>query len=144
LRKSIVVVVAAIITATACVTVNKSVLDSSYQSAPLAKEDVYVFFESDTGYEDCSRLAILHGSGASGWTDQGDIIDKLRAETGKLGGNALLLQSMEEAGTGEKIVSGLFGTGSDTDSDAIALRCPDSAIADARKVGPKKEGNLEE
>jgi hypothetical protein len=80
----------------------------------------------------CTRVAILHGSGASGWTDQGDIIDKLRSETGKLGGNALLLQSMEEAGTGEQIVGGLFGTTSDTDSDALAVWCPDEIIERAR------------
>jgi hypothetical protein len=143
MRRPVFVALIALLAATACVSVSKSVLTSSFQANPVATEDVYVFFETDKGYEDCSRVAILHGSGTSDWTNQGQIIDKLREETGKLGGNALLLQSMEEAGTGEKIVSGLFGTRSDTDSDALALRCPDSVIAAARKLGPTQDGDSE-
>ena len=116
----------------ACATVNKSVLDRSFMASPVERDDVYVFMAEREVPNDCVRVAILHGSGATGWVDQGDIIDKLRSETGKLGGNAILLQTMEEAGTGEKIVGGLFGIGSDTDSDAIALHCSDENMAEVR------------
>ncbi len=51
------------------------------------------------------------------------MIDKLREEAGKLGANALHLQSTEDPGTGEKIASAVFGTSADRDSDAVALCC---------------------
>lgn len=116
----------------ACVSVNKSVLDRTFEARPVAGDDVYVFLSADEVPETCTRVAILHASAATGWSNEGKIIDKLRSETGKLGGNAILLQSMEEAGAGEQIVGGLLGTGSDTDSDAIALHCPDEAMLEYR------------
>ena len=53
------------------------------------------------------------------------MIDKLRSEAGKLGANALHLQAMEDAGTGERVVSALFGTEADRDADVLALWCPE-------------------
>lgn len=37
------------------------------------------------------------------------------------------LQTMEDAGTGERVVGALFGTGVDRDSESLALWCPDRA-----------------
>ncbi|MFC1661518.1 hypothetical protein ACFL3S_08730 [Gemmatimonadota bacterium] len=92
---------------------------------PVPKDSVYVFLASDTVPSSCERVAILHASGEQDLTDEGQMIDELRSEAGKLGANALHLQSMEDAGTGERVVSALFGTESDRDADALALWCPD-------------------
>jgi len=106
-----------------CVTVSKSVLmDRSH--SPVARDDVYVFITGDTIPESCQRVALLHASGAEDLTDEGDMIDKLREEAGKLGANALHLRTMEDPDTGERVVAAVFGTSADRDSDAIALWCP--------------------
>ena len=111
---------------TSCVQVSKSVLDHSFASAPVPREGVNVLLASlgDEIPEDCTRVAILHGSGPEEWTDEGDMINKLREEAGKLGANTLFLQNMVDPGTGERIASALFETEADRDSDAIALYCP--------------------
>jgi len=107
-----------------CVTVSKSVLlDRS--STPVPRGDVYVFLAFDTIPASCERVALLHASGDEDFTDEGEMIDKLREEAGKLGANALHLRTMEDPGTGERIASAVFGTNADRDSDAIALWCPD-------------------
>jgi hypothetical protein len=107
-----------------CVTVSKSVLmDRSH--SPVARDDVYVFIAGDSIPESCQRVALLHASGAEDFTEEGDMIDKLREEAGKLGANALHLRTMEDPGTGERVVAAVFGTSADRDSDAIALWCPD-------------------
>lgn len=108
-----------------CVSVSKSVLTREYASQPVPRDDVYVFLTSagDEVPESCRRVAILHASGAEA-ASEGKILDKLREEAGKLGANSILVQNMEEPGTGERIAGALLGFGTDKDSDAIALYCP--------------------
>ena len=109
--------------AVACVSVSKSVLDSSYGTNPVPQANVTVFLQTDTVPSDCERVAILHASGTNSSTE-GQIIDKLRAEAGKLGANAIHIQSQEDAGTGERALAAIFGTPSDKDWDALAIHCP--------------------
>lgn len=113
-----------------CVSVSKSVLTREYETQPVPRDDVFVFLTSagDTIPETCRRVAILHASGAEAATE-GKMMDKLREEAGKLGANTVLIQTMEDPGTGERVVGALFGVGTDKDSDAIAYRCPEEAIA---------------
>lgn len=107
-----------------CVTVSKSVLmDRSAQ--PVPKESVYVFLANDSIPSSCQRVALMHASGGENWTNEGQMVDKLRSEAGKLGANAVHLRSMKDPDTGERVVAAILGTEPDRDADAIALWCPD-------------------
>lgn len=106
-----------------CVSVNKTVL-MDRSATPVAETDVEVFLAGDEVPASCERVAILHASGDEDFTDESDIINKLREEAGKLGANALHLRTMEDPGTGERVASALLGTSSDRDSEALALWCP--------------------
>lgn len=108
----------------ACVHVNKSVLTYQYDQRPVPLGEVYVFLYEDILPEDCDRVALLHASGPNDWATEGDMVDRLREEAGKLGANAIQLRSMEEPGAGERIADALFGTGSDKDAEAVAYFCP--------------------
>jgi hypothetical protein len=119
-------VLAAITTSMACVHVSKSIL-SDRSMYPIAQSDVFVFIAGDTIPAACERVALLHGSGADGFVNESNMIDALRKEAGKLGANAIVLQSVEEAGTGEKLAAGLLGTSADMDGDAVAVWCPEGA-----------------
>jgi hypothetical protein len=112
----------------ACVTVSKTVLTEEFRSAPVPPGQVDVLMASmgDTIPSTCVRVAILHASGDEDVTDEGDMLDKLREEAGKLGANTVFVQSMEDPGTGERIASGIFGTTADRDSESLALHCPSS------------------
>lgn len=113
-----------VLVAAGCVTVSKSVLiDRSNQ--PLPKEEVMILLATDSVPDTCERVALLHASGDEDFTDEGDIWEKLREEAGKLGANAVQLQSMEDPGAGERFAGALFGTEVDRDSDALALWCPE-------------------
>ncbi len=107
-----------------CVSVSSSVLvDRS--ASPVPQNEVYVFLPGDEIPESCERVAILHASGNQDATNRGQMLDKLREEAGELGANAVEVRTMEDAGTGERVVAALFGTEADRDSDALALFCPD-------------------
>jgi hypothetical protein len=117
---------------TGCVSVSKSVLTREYASQPVPRDNVYVFLKSagDEIPASCRRVAILHASGPEA-ASEGTIVDRLREEAGKLGANAVWIQTMEEPGVGERIAGTLLGIGVDKDSDAIALHC---ALEDLRDV----------
>ena len=107
-----------------CVTVSKSVL-MDRSDRPVPRQQVQILLATGSVPASCQRVALLHGSGPEGWTDEGDMWEKLREETGKPGANAVLLRSMDDPGAGERFASAIFGTESDRDADAIALSCPD-------------------
>ncbi len=112
--------------ATACVSVSKTVLDEGFRDAPVpaSRVDVLMASMGDTIPQDCTRVAILHASGDQDMTDEGDFLEKLREEAGKLGANTVYVRSMEDAGTAERIVGAVFDVPADRDSEALALHCP--------------------
>jgi len=103
-----------------CVSVNKSVLSSSRLAQPVPQETVQVYFADDS-IPDHERIAILNATGAEHWTNEGQMIDKLRAEAGKLGANAIILNQLKDPGTGERVVAALFGGAANRKGSAIAI-----------------------
>jgi len=90
-----------------CVSVNKSVLDHSFGDRAVPAQQVRVYFADDQ-IPEYTRVALLNASGDSGFTNEGQMIDKLREEAGKLGANAIILDELREPGTGERVVNALF------------------------------------
>jgi hypothetical protein len=109
-----------------CVTVSKSVL-MDRSATPVPQQQVYVFLPDDSIAPSCERVAILNAQGSTDYTNESQMIDKMRDEAGKLGANAILLQGIQDPSGAERFASALFGTGSDRDGQAIALWCPDRA-----------------
>lgn len=109
-----------------CVSVSKSVLlDRS--AHPVPQEQVTILLANDSIPSSCERVAMLHGSGPDSFTDEGDMWNKLRDEAGKLGANAVHMQTMEDPGGGERFAAALFGGQADRDAEAVAYWCPEGA-----------------
>lgn len=109
-----------------CVTVNKTVL-MDRSSNPVPASDVYVFLPEDEIPADCERVALFDAEGEQDLTSQADMLDKMREEAGKLGANAIQIQEVRDAGTGERIVGAVFDTPVERRGNAIALWCPSRA-----------------
>ena len=103
-----------------CVTTSVTQLDNT-EREPLTPEEVTIYLEEDDVPNEFDKVAVIDLSGASGWTDEEQIYEKAREEAAELGANGVLFDNMEEAGTGERIASAVFGTGSDTDAKMIAI-----------------------
>lgn len=123
-------VVAAVCVAGAhgCVSVNKSILDASFQDRPVPRQEVRVFFADDE-IPPHVRIALLNASGDSEFTNQSQMIDKLREEAGKLGANAIILDAVREPTAGERAVNAFFGgfASGTRRGGAIAIRVRDAA-----------------
>ncbi len=109
--------------AVACVSVGKSVLNTSFRANPIERDNVYVYVEGDSIPEH-TRIAILDARGDSDMTDEGDLLNKMREEAGKLGANAIIWGDSEEPGTGARVARALLGTSSNRTSRAIAIFVP--------------------
>ena len=107
----------------ACVHVGKSVLNTSFQANPVAQEDVFVYVAGDSVPEH-TRVALFDAKGDSDWTDEGDLLNKLRQEAGKLGANAIIWGDTDEPGTGARVLSALVGTSANRRTSAIAIYVP--------------------
>jgi hypothetical protein len=112
-----------LLAATACVSVNKSILAPNPTGRTFGLEQVYVYFPDDS-IPDHTRLAILNAKGDADATDEGEMIDKLREEAGKLGANAIVLGELEEPGLGAIISDAFFGTTANRETQAIAIYVP--------------------
>lgn len=114
--------------AVGCVSINKSVLDSSFQANPVPAGEVKVFFPEDS-IPPYTRVAILNASGDADWSNEAQMIDKLREEAGKLGANAIVLGELTDPGVGERALNALVtGVASgNRRGDAIAIFCPSLA-----------------
>ncbi len=107
----------------ACVSVNKSVLAPNPTGRTFEMEDVYVYLRQDTVPEH-TRLAILNAHGDTEMTNEGDLIDKLREEAGKLGANAIILDEIEEPGTGTRIAAAILDVETERQTQALAIYVP--------------------
>jgi len=107
----------------ACVTVNKSVLDRSFMDRPLPIEEVHVYLPGDEVPEH-TRIAILNAEGDVDVTNEAEMIDRLREEAGKLGANAIVLGEIRDPGTGERVLAAFLDTSANRRSQAIAVYVP--------------------
>lgn len=103
-----------------CVTANVTRLNQTSRP-PTTPDQVTVYLDEADIEGEYEKMAVINLEGASGWTDESDIYKKAREEAAKIGANGVLFETMEEAGTGERVASALFGTGSDTDSKMVAI-----------------------
>lgn len=126
----------AILATCGCVSVQTTMLPTApanYQVFP--PEAVHVLLAEDEKPEDCVRVAILHGTGSSTFTDESGMLNGLRKKAGELGANALQLAGMEEPSSGEVIANALLGGLADGQRRSVALAsyCP-SLIPGSGKV----------
>ena len=120
-----------VLLALACVSVGKSVLDTSFQTNPVERDNVFVYVEGDSIPEH-TRIAILDARGDSDMTDEGDLLNKMREEAGKLGANAIIWGDTDEPGTGARVANALLGTSANRTTTAIAIFVPSRAGNDDR------------
>ena len=103
--------------------VNKSVLSRSRVGQPVPRDEVHVYFASDS-IPPHERIAILTGSGDDQLTNEGQLIDKLRQEAGKLGANAIILNEVKDPNTGSRIARAVLGIPANRKGQALAVFVP--------------------
>jgi len=123
MRSASAAALALIVVVAACVTVNKSMLSETRVAFSVPMERVQVYFPEDSVPRH-ARIAILNAEGDYVFTDEGQMIDKLREEAGKLGANAIIFGDERYHGIGARVAAAIFGTSFERRGQAIAIFVP--------------------
>lgn len=116
---------------TGCVSARATMLGSE-RYAPVPAEGVRIYLDETRVPEACERIALIHTEGEAATTDEAQMIAAARRRAGKVGANALLVDTLRDPSTGTRIAAVVFGVPADRKGQMLAFRCPESeASADS-------------
>ena len=92
-----------------CVRTNTVPLGSPTNYARVPAADVRVFMQDSDVPGPFVKIALINADAPIGFTDEKDMISKACMEAGKLGANAIILDSIVEPSAGAKIAGEVFG-----------------------------------
>lgn len=122
MRKTVLMCAAATVAVSGCVHVNSTRLDNA-QYAPTNPASVQVYVSAEDVPKKCKKIALLSARASSGYTDESDMIAKVREEAAKQGADAVLLKNIDEPSAGAKVAGAVLGVPAERTGQMIALRC---------------------
>jgi hypothetical protein len=105
----------------ACVSTNVALLDTSVHYTPVCKEGVIFYSTRDKAPATYKEVALLNSKGASGWTNESQLVESMRNEAAKIGATGVILNDIKEPGTGEKVAAAVFGISAERKGKALAI-----------------------
>jgi hypothetical protein len=112
----------------ACVSTQAVRIGNAPIRPPVTPDHVVIYLTPDKVPGRYDEIALLSSTGDAGTTSETKMYDSMRKKAGELGANAIVLQNVQEPGTGSKVFHALIGTSADRKGKAIAIFVlPDSA-----------------
>lgn len=106
---------------TACVSTQAVRLGNTPDRPPVTPDHVVIYLTPDKVPGRYDEVALLSSKGDAGTTSETKMYDSMRKKAGELGANAVLLQNVEEPGTGSKVFHVLLHTSADRKGKALAI-----------------------
>ena len=85
--------------------------DASHSRPAVPWQQVVVYSDAAHVPGRYEEVALLHTTGHWGWGNEGTMYNSMKKDAGKLGANAIILDSMSEPSAGAKVASAIFGVG---------------------------------
>lgn len=105
----------------ACVSTQAVRLGSNEIHPPVSPDKVAIYRTASQVPGKYEEVALLSSSGDYNMTNEEAMYRSMREKAGKMGANAVILDSVQEPGTGAKVASVLFGTGANRKGKALAI-----------------------
>lgn len=124
MKKLIVFVVLVFLAAAACVSTKAVNLGTPTVTAraPVPWQSVAVYRTADQVPGKYQEVALLVSTGDSMWSSESGMWKSMKKKAGKLGANAIILDSMSEPSAGAKVAAAvLLGSGADRKGKALAI-----------------------
>jgi len=120
--KKYLLILALVILTTSCVQVNWIKLGPGNIIRELvATDQVAIYLTAGDVKGDYEQIALLNARGNSLWTNEAEMIWRLREQAGKLGANGIILDALSEPSAGAKVAGAIFGVGVDRKGKCIAI-----------------------
>lgn len=128
-----------LVLAAGCVTTKAAVLNPGLQLAPVCPEGVMVFTSPDRVGQSYTEVALLDSKGDTDLTSEAGMIESQRRKAGELGANGVILGTVEDATTGQKVAQAILGTSANRKGKAIAIHIPGDSVR-VRDACPPRSG----
>ena len=117
-----------LIVAAGCVSTKAAVLNPGLELAPVCPEGVMIFTTADRVEQPYTEVALLDSKGDTDLTTEAGMIESQRRKAGELGANGVILGTVEDATTGQKVAQALLGTSANRKGKAIAIHIPADSV----------------
>lgn len=104
----------------ACVSTQATMLTGS-RRAPIAPDDVKIYRSADQVPGKYEEVALLTSAGDYAATNEAQMFESMRKKAADLGANGVILDSMAEPSTGQKVASAILPVTANRKGKAIAI-----------------------
>jgi hypothetical protein len=109
----------------ACVSASATYLGPRQTLTPVPEDQVRVFLATDSIPASCQRYALINAQGDADLTNESQMVNAAKRRAGKIGANAIQLQSTRDPSTGTRIASAVLGISANRKGQMLAFRCSD-------------------
>jgi len=107
----------------ACVQASATYLSPRQNLAPVPEDSVRVFLATDSIPPNCERYALINTSGDADMTNESQMVNAAKRRAGKIGANAIQLQTTRDPSTGTRIAGAVLGIPANRKGQMLAFRC---------------------
>jgi hypothetical protein len=122
------IVIAVALFTGACVSTQATRLGSGTIRTPVSPDQVAIYRTAEQVPGKYEEVALLSSKGDYNATNEEKMYQSMREKAGEMGANAIILQSVQEPGTGSKVAHAIIGISANREGKAVAIFIlPDSA-----------------
>lgn len=105
----------------ACVSTQAARLGPVVDRPAVSPDSVAIYLTADKVPGKYEEVALLSSTGDYGTTSEEKMYRSMREKAGEMGANAIILQGVQEPGTGARVAHALLGTGANREGKALAI-----------------------
>ena len=113
----------------ACVQASATYLAPRQNLAPVPEDSVRVFLATDSIPPNCQRYALINTSGDADMTNESQMVNAAKRRAGKIGANAIQIQSTRDPKMGTRVVAAVVGISANRKGEMLAFRCTEEQQA---------------
>ena len=115
--------------AAGCVRASATYLGPRQALSPVPEDSVRVFLATDSIPTNCQRYALINTQGDADLTDESQMVNAAKRRAGKIGANAIQLQTTRDPSTGTRIAGAVLGIPANRKGQMLAFRCTEQPQA---------------
>jgi hypothetical protein len=117
----IAIALASVLLISACVSTQATRLGNGTIRPPVSPDQVAIYRTADQVPGKYEEVALLSSKGDYSMTDEEKMYRSMREKAGEMGANAIILQSVQEPGTGSKVAKALIGLSANREGKSLAI-----------------------
>ena len=110
--------------AVGCTQTNAALMDNSIHLARTCPDGVKLYSSPSQVGAAYQEVALLNSTGDTDFTTESGMITSMRKKAAEVGANGIIMGSIDEPGTGAKVVAAVFGTTTERKGKSVAVFVP--------------------